>query len=43
LTASPASSGFPQLIGPEEMAYVNGEYGHPDAPAEDWCDTHMPC
>ena len=41
LAPSPASVGFPQLIGPEEQAFINGEYFN--YPVEDWCLTHTPC
>jgi hypothetical protein len=41
LAPSPAPVGFPTLIGPEEQAFIDGEYF--DQAVEDWCLTHTPC
>ena len=42
LLPSPASVGFPQLMGSEEQAFAHGDYAHPWA-GQLWCDTHRPC
>jgi hypothetical protein len=41
LSPSPAPVGFPTLIGPEEQAFIDGEYFN--EAIEDWCLTHTPC